>query len=229
MPVSERMWGFKSPLAHQRRSYWTEAPLTTRTVPMHHRRRRRPTTRRRPMSRVREERPDTRHPPRSPQIPVGPVDEVAESVAESINASTAAPVATGTLWSISTNGLPLKHQSDTLVANIRGRHARDDTVFKPPRVELAQILPLTIPVPSHELAPVTRAVRATGRIHVILAGRSLGAQLSWEPRPLSVKLDGPWVELRPDVSSRARRRNDERCAYLVAGAGSGVMKGQRRW
>ena len=80
--------------------------------------------------------PDTRHAPRSPQIPAGPVDEVTES----INASTAAPVATGTVWSMTTNGLSLKHQSDTLVANIRGRHARDVTILKPPRVELAQIL-----------------------------------------------------------------------------------------
>jgi hypothetical protein len=88
------------------------------------------------------------------------------------------------------NGLSLKHQSDTLVANIHGRHARDVTILKPPRVELAQILPLTIPVPSLELAPVTRAVGATGRIRVTLAGRSLGAQLGWEPGPLSVEFDG---------------------------------------
>jgi hypothetical protein len=103
--------------------------------------------------------PDTRHPARSPQIPAGPVDEVAES----INASTVAPVATGTVWSLTTNGLSLKHQSDTLVANIRGRHARDVTILKPPRLELG-----------------------------------------WEPGPLSVELSGPWVVLRPDVSSRAR-------------------------
>src|ERR1022692_2450969 len=65
--------------------------------------------------------PDTRPAPRSPQIPAGPVDEVAES----ITASTAAPVTTGTVWSMTTNGPSLKHQSDTLVANIRRRQARD--------------------------------------------------------------------------------------------------------
>ena len=80
--------------------------------------------------------PDTRHAPRSPQIPAGPVDEVAES----ITASTAAPVATGTVWSMTTNGPSLKHQSDTLTANIRGRQARDVTILKPLRVELAPIL-----------------------------------------------------------------------------------------
>jgi hypothetical protein len=105
---------------------------------------------------------------------------------------------------MTTNGLSLKHQSDTLVANIRGRQARDVTILKPPRLELAQILPLTIPVPCLELAPVTRAVGATGRICVTLAGRSVGAQLGWAPGPLSVELNGPWVALRPDVSSRAR-------------------------
>jgi hypothetical protein len=41
---------------------------------------------------------------------------------------------------MTTNGLYLKHQSDTLVANIRGRHVRHVTVLKPPRVELARIL-----------------------------------------------------------------------------------------
>jgi hypothetical protein len=69
----------------------------------------------------------------------------------------------------------------------------------------------------------------TGRIRVTLAGRSLGAQLGWESGPLSVELGGPRVILRPDVSSRARRRNDGRYAYLVAGAGFGVMKGQGSW
>lgn len=106
---------------------------------------------------------------------------------------------------MTTNGLSLKHQSDTLVANIRGRHARDVTILKPPRVG------------------------ATGRMRVTLAGGSLGARLGWEPGPLSVELDAPWVVLRPDVSSRARRSNDGRCAYLVAGARSGVMKGHGRW
>ena len=41
-------------LAHQLRSYWTEAPLTTRTVPMHRRPCNQPTTRDRLMTRVRE-------------------------------------------------------------------------------------------------------------------------------------------------------------------------------
>jgi hypothetical protein len=41
---------------------------------------------------------------------------------------------------MTTNGLSLKHQSDTLVANIRGRHVRDVTILKLPWVELAQIL-----------------------------------------------------------------------------------------
>jgi hypothetical protein len=40
---------------------------------------------------------------------------------------------------MTTNGLSLKHQGDALVANIRGRHARDVTILKPPRVVLAQI------------------------------------------------------------------------------------------
>jgi hypothetical protein len=64
---------------------------------------------------------------------------------------------------MTTNGLFLKHQSDTLVANIRGSHARDVTILKAPRLELG-----------------------------------------WEQGPLSVELNGPWVVLRPDVSSRAR-------------------------
>jgi hypothetical protein len=41
---------------------------------------------------------------------------------------------------MTTNGLSLKHRSDTLFANIGGRLARDGTFLKPPRVELAQML-----------------------------------------------------------------------------------------
>ena len=41
---------------------------------------------------------------------------------------------------MTTNGPSLKHQSDTLVANIRRRQARDVTILKPLRGELAQIL-----------------------------------------------------------------------------------------
>jgi len=158
--------------------------------------------------------PDRRVAPRAPQTPVSLVDVGAELGAEIINASTVVPGTSGTGTSMTTNGLSLKYQSDTLVANIRGRHDRSLATVKPRRVELARILPLTAAVPTLDLAPVTRAIGATGRIRVTLAGRSLGTQLGWDSGPLSVELHGPWVVLRPDATSRARRRNDGRCAYL---------------
>ena len=49
-----RNYGTSDRLAHQLRSSWTAAPLTTRTVPMHHRLRNQPTTRDRLMTRVRK-------------------------------------------------------------------------------------------------------------------------------------------------------------------------------
>ncbi len=157
---------------------------------------------------------ERRHPPRSPQIPVSLSDVDAESAPESLNAASAAPGESRTVGSMTTNGLSLKHQSDTLVANIRGRHDRSLAAVKPPRVELARILPLTAPAPALDLAPVTRAIGATGRIRATLAGKSLSALLGWAPGPLSIELHGPWVVLRADASSRAPRRNDGRCAYL---------------
>jgi hypothetical protein len=59
---------------------------------------------------------------------------------------------------MATNWLCLKHQSDTLVTNIRGRHDHSLTSFKPTRDELARILPLTAPVPTLDLAQVTRPI-----------------------------------------------------------------------
>jgi hypothetical protein len=115
---------------------------------------------------------------------------------------------------MTTNGLSLKYQSDTLVANIRGRQERSLTSVKPARIELARILPLTVAVPTLDLAPVTRAIGTTGRIRVTFEGQSLSAQLGWASGPLSVELHGPWVVLRPDRSIRTPRRNDGRCAYL---------------
>ena len=171
--------------------------------------------------------PDIRHPSRSPQIRTGPVDEVAESVAESINASTGAPVAAGIVWSVTTNGLSLKHQSDTLVANTRGRHTRrHDPQATSGRVGTDPPLPSPY-LPSNSPRSLVRSGRLAESASPWRAARS--ARLGWEPEPLSVELDGPWVVLRPDVSSRARRRTDGRCAYLAAGAGSGVMKGHGRW
>jgi len=157
---------------------------------------------------------ERRHPPLSPQIPISLGDVDAESAPESLNAASAVPGETRTVRSMTTNGLSLKHQSDTLVANIRGRHDRSLATVKPPRVELARILPLTAPAPALDLAPVTRAIGATGRIRATLAGQPLGALLGWAPGPLSIELHGPWVVLRADASSRVPRRNDGRCAYL---------------
>ena len=157
---------------------------------------------------------ERRHPPRSPLIPASPGDVDAESAPESLNAASATPVDAQTVWSMKANGLSLKHQSDTLIANIRGRHDRSLAAVKPPRVELARILPLTAPAPALDLAPVTRAIGATGRIRATLASQSLGALLGWSPGPLSIELHGPWVVLRADASSRVPCRNDGRCAYL---------------
>jgi hypothetical protein len=125
---------------------------------------------------------------------------------------------------MTTNGLSLKHQSDTLVANIRGRPARDVTILKPARVELAQRASRAIPVPSLELASVTRAAGTNGRIRVTLAGRSIGAQLDWEPGSPSVELDRPWVVLQPDVS---RRATPQRWALRVPRRG-GRVRGRER-
>jgi len=157
---------------------------------------------------------DPRRLARSPQIATVLVDVSADSAVDSNSAPTVASLAGGTVSSMTTNGLSLKYQSDTLVANIRGRHERSVASPNAPRVELARILPLTAPVPVLDLAPVTRAIGDSGRIRVAIHGQPLETLLGWDRGPLSVEIHGPWVLLQPDQSSRTRRRNDGRCAYL---------------
>ena len=111
------------------------------------------------------------------------------------------------------NGLALKHQSDTLVANIRGRHARF-AVTGATSVTLADILPLVAPAPVLDVAPTTRAIGPTGRIRVCVGGETLSSLLGWVPGPLVSARDGAWIVLRPDVSGRKLRRNDGHCSFL---------------
>ena len=77
--------------------------------------------------------PDGRLSPRSPQAPASLVDVDAEIGAELISTAIADPVGTDTSSSMTTNGLSLKYQSDTLVANIRGRHERSLASLTPRR------------------------------------------------------------------------------------------------
>ncbi|HVA53692.1 MAG TPA: hypothetical protein VNF05_09295 [Acidimicrobiales bacterium] len=114
------------------------------------------------------------------------------------------------------SSLALKHRSDSLIFNIRGRHQRVLETGTPLRATLADILPLTAPIPALELAPITRSIGSTGRIRVAFGGRSLSHPdlMSWVPGALSVTLVDAWVVLRPDESERAARRNDGRCSFL---------------
>jgi hypothetical protein len=114
------------------------------------------------------------------------------------------------------SSLALKHQSDTLIFNIRGRHQRVLDTGTPPRSTLADILPFTAPIPTLDRAPVTRSIGPSGRIRVAFGGKSLSdpVLLGWGSGALSVTLDGAWAVLRPDESERTARRNDGRCSFL---------------
>jgi hypothetical protein len=105
--------------------------------------------------------------------------------------------------------LTAKHQASTLVANLRGRHARV-ALTAPHRahVQLADILPRVSPAPKLELPPTTRAIGPGGRIRITVRGRSLTELLGWQPGTLTTSLDGAWVVLRPDHSGRTARRHD---------------------
>ena len=56
-------------------------------------------------------------------------------------------------------GLALELRADTMTSNIRGRHARAEAVSNECNpFHLADILPLTVPVPALDLAPTTRVI-----------------------------------------------------------------------
>jgi hypothetical protein len=111
-------------------------------------------------------------------------------------------------------GLALKHQTDALIANIRGLSLRA-TSTAPERVgvKLAQILPISGPAPLLQFPPTTRAISSSGRIRVTINNQNLGELLGWTTGPLSVALEGPWVILSSEPSAKARRRNDGYCTY----------------
>jgi hypothetical protein len=111
-------------------------------------------------------------------------------------------------------GLTLTHQTNALIANIRGRQARvKSTTPARVRMTLADILPINGSAPPLDLPPTTRAISSTGRIRVTVRNRTLAELLGWTPGPLSVSLDGTWMILRPDTSGRPPRRNDGHCSY----------------
>ena len=64
-----------------------------------------------------------------------------------------------TMLDMTRSGLALKHRANTMTSNIRRRQARADAAsneYTP--VHLADILPLTVPVPALDLAPPTRVI-----------------------------------------------------------------------
>ena len=133
--------------------------------------------------------------------------------------ATTAPTTGGaTVAAMTRTSLDAKHQAATLAAAIRGRHTRPSTALESsPRRPLAEILPLVAPAPRLEVPPVTRAIGPTGRIRVVVGGRTLTELLGWEPGALAPALEGPWAVLRPSASPAPRRRLDGTCAYLEDG------------
>jgi hypothetical protein len=120
-----------------------------------------------------------------------------------------------TLKEMSNQGLAAKHQSDALIANIRGHGDRSKLLVAAPAIQLAKILPISAAAPLMQFPPTTRAIGPTGRIRVRVNNQSLSELLSWVVGPLTVSPDGAWVILRVDVSAKARRRNDGRCTYTA--------------
>jgi hypothetical protein len=120
-----------------------------------------------------------------------------------------------TVKEMSNQGLAVKHQSDALIANIRGHRDRTKLLVHEPAIKLAKILPISAAAPLMQFPPTTRAIGPTGRIRVRVNNQSLSELLGWVVGPLTVSPDGAWVILRVDVSAKARRRNDGRCTYTA--------------
>jgi hypothetical protein len=120
-----------------------------------------------------------------------------------------------TVDEMNTQGLAVKHQSDALIANIRGHRDRTKLLVAQPAIQLAKILPITAPAAEMQYPPTTRAIGPTGRIRVRVNNQSLSELLGWVVGALTVSPDGAWVILRVDVSAKARRRNDGRCTYTA--------------
>jgi hypothetical protein len=122
-----------------------------------------------------------------------------------------------TVKEMSNQGLAVKHQSDALITNIRGHHARAKALVAAPAIKLAKILPISIAAPIMEYPPTTRAIGPTGRIRVTINNQSLSQLLGWSPGPLAVSPDGAWVIFRSQSSTKTRQRNDGLCTYTQDG------------
>jgi hypothetical protein len=119
----------------------------------------------------------------------------------------------GTYHSMTKNGLALKHQSEMLVANLRGRNERKTDALLAPTFSLAAVLPLAPRVPEVPLPPFTRAIGATGRIRACIKGKPVGSLLGWSTGPLSVTRHGAWMLLEPTNDENKPRRNDGHCSF----------------
>ena len=115
--------------------------------------------------------------------------------ASSPNIAAQSPIAPSralrTVDEMDTQGLTLKHQTQTLISNIRGHQARAKSLA-PERVavKLAEILPISGPAPLLQFPPTTRAIRPTGRIRLRINNHSLSGHLGWVAGSLTVSLDG---------------------------------------
>jgi hypothetical protein len=143
--------------------------------------------------------------------PVGATGKVMDKSASAIAPSSHLR----TVDEMNNQGLAVKHQSDALIANIRGHRDRTKLLVREPAIQLAKILPISAAAPLMQFPPTTRAIGPTGRIRVTINNQSLSELLGWVVGPLTVSPDGAWVILRVDVSAKARRRNDGRCTYTA--------------
>jgi hypothetical protein len=84
-----------------------------------------------------------------------------------------------TVKEMSNQGLAVKHQSDALIANIRGHRDRTKLLVHEPAIKLAKILPISAAAPLMQFPPTTRAIGPTGRIRVRVNNQSLSELLGW--------------------------------------------------
>jgi hypothetical protein len=148
----------------------------------------------------------------------GPAENPDDPLSAPENPASEAGAEPRTVGPTTPHGLALKAQSDRLVANTRGTHARRARVSKANVHGLsADVIPLTTRAPVLEHPPTTRTVVEKGIVTVQLSGKSLLELLGWSSGALKGSLDGTWVLLTRDVDGPGPRRHDGRSTVHAIG------------